>query len=164
MSDPAVLVTGAAGFIGFHVAQSLLSAGRKVVGLDIINDYYDPRLKQARLDNLKRDSNFSFAKVDLADRASTKLLFEQHRFAVVIHLAAQAGVRYSLDHPHAYVDANLEGFINVLEGCRAIAVASTFCSHLPPRCMAPTPNCRFRCRIMSITRSACMPRRKRPTN
>src|SRR3984893_2852716 len=118
MSDPAVLVTGAAGFIGFHVAQSLLSAGRKVVGLDIINDYYDPRLKQARLDILKRDSNFSFAKVDLADRPSTKLLFEQHRFPGVLPLPAQAGVRYSLDHPHAYVDANLEGFINVLEGCR----------------------------------------------
>jgi UDP-glucuronate 4-epimerase len=118
MSDRKILVTGAAGFIGFHVAQRLLSAGCEVVGLDIVNDYYDPRLKQARLDILKRDSNFSFAKVDLADRASTKLLFEQHRFAVVIHLAAQAGVRYSLNHPHAYVDANLEGFINVLEGCR----------------------------------------------
>jgi UDP-glucuronate 4-epimerase len=118
MSDRKILVTGAAGFIGFHVAQRLLSAGREVVGLDIINDYYDPRLKQARLDILKRDSNFTFAKVDLADRASTKLLFEQYRFPVVIHLAAQAGVRYSLDHPHAYVDANLEGFVNVLEGCR----------------------------------------------
>src|ERR1700676_5381906 len=118
MSDPAVLVTGAAGFIGFHVAQRLLSAGRAVVGLDIVNDYYDPKLKEARLDILNRDSNFSFVKVDLANRASTKLVFEQHRFPVVIHLAAQAGVRYSLDHPHAYVDANLEGFINVLEGCR----------------------------------------------
>jgi UDP-glucuronate 4-epimerase len=125
MSDPAVLVTGAAGFIGFHVAQRLLSTGRAVLGLDIVNDYYDPRLKQARLEILKRNSNFSFAKVDLADRASTRLLFEQHRFAVVIHLAAQAGVRYSLDHPHAYVDANLEGFINVLEGCR-----HSGCKHL----------------------------------
>jgi UDP-glucuronate 4-epimerase len=118
MSDPAVLVTGAAGFIGFHVAQRLSSAGRDVVGLDIVNDYYDPKLKQARLDILKRQSNFSFVKLDLADRASTKKLFEQYRFPVVIHLAAQAGVRYSLDHPHAYVDANLEGFTNVLEGCR----------------------------------------------
>jgi UDP-glucuronate 4-epimerase len=118
MSDHAVLVTGAAGFIGFHVAQRLLSAGRAVVGLDSVNDYYDPKLKQARLDLLKRDPNFSFVKSDLANRAATSLLFAQHRFPVVIHLAAQAGVRYSLQHPHAYVDANLEGFINVLEGCR----------------------------------------------
>jgi UDP-glucuronate 4-epimerase len=118
MSDNAVLVTGAAGFIGFHVAQRLLSAGRAVVGLDSVNDYYDPKLKEARLDILRRDPNFSFVKLDLANRSATSLLFAQHRFPVVIHLAAQAGVRYSLDHPHAYVDANLEGFINVLEGCR----------------------------------------------
>src|SRR5437879_6122040 len=114
----AVLLTGAAGFIGFHVAQRLLSGGREVVGLDSVNDYYDPRLKQARLDVLKRQSGFSFVKLDLADRAIMKSLFAQHRFPVVIHLAAQAGVRYSLENPHAYVDANLEGFINVLEGCR----------------------------------------------
>ena len=118
MSDDTVLVTGAAGFIGFHVAQRLLSTGRDVVGLDIVNDYYDPKLKQARLDILERHANFSFVKLDLTDRVSTRKLFEQHRFPVVIHLAAQAGVRYSLDYPHAYVDANLEGFINVLEGCR----------------------------------------------
>jgi len=118
MTDDAVLVTGAAGFIGFHVAQRLLSAGRKVVGLDIVNDYYDPKLKEARLDILKRHSNFTFVKLDLINRASIKLLFAQHRFPVVIHLAAQAGVRYSLQHPHAYIDANIEGFINVLEGCR----------------------------------------------
>jgi UDP-glucuronate 4-epimerase len=118
MSEHTVLVTGAAGFIGFHVAQRLLSQGREVVGLDIVNDYYDPRLKQARLDVLKRQAGFDFVKLDLADRSMTKSLFAQHRFPVVIHLAAQAGVRYSLDHPHAYVDANLEGFINVLEGCR----------------------------------------------
>jgi UDP-glucuronate 4-epimerase len=118
MSDNAVLVTGAAGFIGFHVTQRLLSAGRAVVGLDSVNDYYDPKLKEARLDILRRDPNFSFVKLDLANRSATSLLFAQHRFPVVIHLAAQAGVRYSLDHPHAYVDANLEGFINVLEGCR----------------------------------------------
>ncbi|MGZ6148197.1 MAG: NAD-dependent epimerase [Vulcanimicrobiaceae bacterium] len=118
MSDNAVLVTGAAGFIGFHVAQHLLSGGREVVGLDIVNDYYDPKLKEARLDILKRQSNFTFVKLDLANRAATKSLFAQHRFPVVIHLAAQAGVRYSLQNPHAYVDANIEGFINVLEGCR----------------------------------------------
>jgi UDP-glucuronate 4-epimerase len=118
MSDNAVLVTGAAGFIGFHVTQRLLSAGRAVVGLDSVNDYYDPKLKEARLDLLKRDPNFSFVKLDLANRSATGLLFAKHHFPVVIHLAAQAGVRYSLQHPHAYVDANLEGFINVLEGCR----------------------------------------------
>ena len=118
MSDHKILVTGAAGFIGFHVAQRLLSAGRVVVGLDSVNDYYDPKLKEARLDILKRDPSFSFVKLDLANRAATSLLFAQHRFPAVIHLAAQAGVRYSLQHPHAYIDANIEGFINVLEGCR----------------------------------------------
>lgn len=118
MSHDAPLVTGAAGFIGFHVAQRLLAAGRKVVGLDVVNNYYDPSLKEARLDILKRDPNFSFVKLDLTDRAGIKALFAEYRFPVVVHLAAQAGVRYSLDHPHAYVDANLEGFINVLEGCR----------------------------------------------
>jgi UDP-glucuronate 4-epimerase len=118
MPDHKILVTGAAGFIGFHVTQRLLSAGRAVVGLDSVNDYYDPKLKEARLDLLKHNPNFSFVKLDLANRAATSLLFAQHRFPVVIHLAAQAGVRYSLQHPHAYVDANLEGFINVLEGCR----------------------------------------------
>jgi UDP-glucuronate 4-epimerase len=118
MSDTAVLVTGAAGFIGFNVAQRLLSLGRKVVGLDIVNSYYDPRLKEARLEILKRHPDFSFVKLDLADRATMKSFFAKHRFPVVIHLAAQAGVRYSLENPHAYVDANLEGFINVLEGCR----------------------------------------------
>lgn len=118
MSDSAVLVTGAAGFIGFHVAQRLLRDGGTVVGLDIVNDYYDPALKEARLEILQRDARFSLVRIDLTDRASIKSLFAQYRFPVVIHLAAQAGVRYSLQHPHAYVDANMEGFINVLEGCR----------------------------------------------
>ena len=117
MRDP-VLVTGAAGFIGFHVTERLLSEGHRVVGLDSLNSYYDPQLKAARLQILKRHSNFSFAKLDLADRSAIRSLFAQHRFPMVVHLAAQAGVRYSLDHPHAYVDANLEGFVNVLEGCR----------------------------------------------
>ena len=99
--------------------------GRTVVGIDSVNDYYDPRLKEARLDLLKADPKFTFAKLDLADRAATKSLFERHRFPVVVHLAAQAGVRYSLENPHAYVDANIEGFINVLEGCR-----HTDCGHL----------------------------------
>jgi UDP-glucuronate 4-epimerase len=118
MSDNAILVTGAAGFIGFHVTQRLLAEGRQVVGLDNLNSYYDPQLKAARLEALEKLPGFTFVKLDLADRAAIKALFAQHRFPVVVHLAAQAGVRYSLENPHAYVDANLEGFINVLEGCR----------------------------------------------
>jgi UDP-glucuronate 4-epimerase len=118
MPDKKVLITGAAGFIGFHVAQRLLADGREVVGVDSINNYYDPKLKEARLDILRNHRGFSFEKLDLADRSASKSLFAQHRFPTVVHLAAQAGVRYSLEHPHAYIDANIEGFINVLEGCR----------------------------------------------
>jgi len=113
-----VLVTGAAGFIGFHVARRLLESGRGVVGLDNLNSYYDPKLKEARLAELAKFTQFKFAKVDLADRAGTAALFVQHRFPYVVHLAAQAGVRYSLIDPQAYVDSNLVGFTNVLEGCR----------------------------------------------
>jgi UDP-glucuronate 4-epimerase len=118
MSDQTILVTGAAGFIGFHTARRWLAEGRNVVGLDNLNSYYDPALKQARLDILRQASRFSFVQTDLADRASMDRLFAKHRFPAVIHLAAQAGVRHSIDHPHAYADANLEGFLNVLEGCR----------------------------------------------
>jgi UDP-glucuronate 4-epimerase len=118
MSDQAILVTGAAGFIGFHVARRLLADGHAVVGLDNLNDYYDPALKRARLDVLRGERGFAFEQIDLADRASVEGLFAKHRFARVVHLAAQAGVRYSIDHPHAYVDANLTGFVNELEGCR----------------------------------------------
>jgi UDP-glucuronate 4-epimerase len=118
MSDQTILVTGAAGFIGFHIARQLLVEGRHVAGLDSLNNYYDPALKQARLNVLREHSRFSFTQADLADRPSIASLFAKHRFAVVIHLAAQAGVRHSIDHPHAYADANLEGFVNVLEGCR----------------------------------------------
>jgi UDP-glucuronate 4-epimerase len=118
MSDQTILVTGAAGFIGFHVARRLLAEGRDVTGLDNLNTYYDPALKQARLNILRENPRFGFVKADLADRASMASLFAKHRFAAVIHLAAQAGVRHSIDHPHAYADANLEGFVNVLEGCR----------------------------------------------
>jgi UDP-glucuronate 4-epimerase len=113
-----VLVTGAAGFIGFHVARRLLAQGRPVVGLDNLNSYYDPALKQARLSELAKLPGFSFVRLDLADRDGMAGLFARHRFEHVVHLAAQAGVRYSLIDPHAYVDANLVGFINVLEGCR----------------------------------------------
>jgi UDP-glucuronate 4-epimerase len=118
MSDQTVLVTGAAGFIGYHVARRLLAEGRHVVGMDNLNSYYDPALKQSRLNILRGNSGFSFVQTDLADRPSMASLFAKHRFAAVVHLAAQAGVRHSIDHPHAYVDANLDGFVNVLEGCR----------------------------------------------
>src|ERR1700753_980644 len=125
MKEGQILVTGAAGFIGFHVAQRLLSLGHEVVGFDNVKSYYDPALKEARIDILKRQPKFSFVKADLADREATRALFAKHRFPVVIHLAAQAGVRYSLENPHAYADANIEGFLNVLEGCRHYG-----CGHL----------------------------------
>jgi UDP-glucuronate 4-epimerase len=118
MSDQTILVTGAAGFIGFHVARQLLAQGRPIVGLDSLNNYYDPALKQSRLDILRENPQFDFVQTNLADRPSIAQLFAKHRFATVVHLAAQAGVRHSIDHPHAYADANLEGFVNVLEGCR----------------------------------------------
>jgi UDP-glucuronate 4-epimerase len=113
-----ILVTGAAGFIGFHVARRLVQDGRDVIGVDNLSPYYDPKLKEARLAQLSGAKNFKFVKLDLADRAATAALFTKHRFPHVIHLAAQAGVRHSLVDPHAYVDANLAGFLNILEGCR----------------------------------------------
>jgi UDP-glucuronate 4-epimerase len=113
-----VLITGAAGFIGFHVARRLLESGRPVVGLDNLNAYYDPKLKEARLAELAKLPGFKFVRFDLADRAGMAALFAEHRFPHVVHLAAQAGVRYSLVDPYAYVDANLVGFTNILEGCR----------------------------------------------
>lgn len=111
------LITGAAGFIGFHVSQRLLAAGHQVVGLDNLNDYYDVSLKQARLDLLP-SADFRFVKMELDDNAGMAELFAEEQFDRVIHLAAQAGVRYSLENPHAYAQANLVGHLNVLEGCR----------------------------------------------
>lgn len=113
-----ILVTGAAGFIGFHVTQRLLAAGHQIVGIDNLNDYYDVSLKQSRLDLISQHPGFTFIKMELADRAAIASLFEQHAFQRVIHLGAQAGVRYSIDNPHAYADANLIGHLNILEGCR----------------------------------------------
>lgn len=113
-----VLVTGCAGFIGFHVCQFLLNRGDRVCGIDNLNDYYDVRLKQDRLRQIREHPNFTFQPLDVAERATLAELFESQRFDRVVHLAAQAGVRYSLQNPHAYVDSNLVGFINVLEGCR----------------------------------------------
>ena len=125
-----ILVTGAAGFIGFHLAARLLDRGDSVLGLDNLNSYYDVRLKQARLALLQGRPGFEFAKLDLADREGFRGLFESPRFDAVVNLAAQAGVRYSIENPLAYVDANLVGFANVLEGarhgrCRHLVFAST---------------------------------------
>lgn len=113
-----ILVTGAAGFIGSALSIKLLERGDQVVGIDSLNDYYDVNLKLARLERLNHYQQFKFIKLDIADRSATEALFEREQFEKVMHLAAQAGVRYSLTNPHAYIDANIVGFINVLEGCR----------------------------------------------
>jgi len=118
MSQDTVLVSGAAGFIGFSLARRLLENGRAVVGVDNVNSYYDPALKEARLAVLRQFREFTFHRIDLADRKLTEDLFHHGVFGPVVHLAAQAGVRYSLQNPYAYCDANLVGFLNVLEGCR----------------------------------------------
>jgi len=112
------LITGAAGFIGFHLSKRLLGQGNSVVGLDNLNEYYDVNLKKARLNELKDDPGFTFHKLDLVDRKGIEKLFSENNFDYVVNLAAQAGVRYSLENPHAYVDSNIVGFLNILEGCR----------------------------------------------
>ncbi|MCK5681730.1 NAD-dependent epimerase/dehydratase family protein, partial [bacterium] len=112
------LVTGAAGFIGFHLSRRLLADGVEVVGLDNLNDYYDVKLKTDRLAILQREQNFTFVDLDLVDTEGMEKLFQKNSFQQVVNLAAQAGVRYSLENPKAYVDSNLSGFLNILEGCR----------------------------------------------
>ena len=113
-----ILVTGAAGFIGFHLSKKLLSQGVSVVGFDNLNDYYDVNLKYARLKELEPFGNFTFIKGNLADKAAVDKLFEEHNFDIVVNLAAQAGVRYSIDNPQAYIESNVVGFFNILEACR----------------------------------------------
>jgi UDP-glucuronate 4-epimerase len=113
-----ILVTGAAGFIGSNVSQRLLARGDSVVGLDNLNDYYDVNLKKARLAKIEAESNFKFVKANLEDRPAIETLFKDEKFDKVIHLAAQAGVRYSIENPHAYIDSNIVGTTNILEGCR----------------------------------------------
>lgn len=117
-----ILVTGAAGFIGFHYAKALCKAGHEVYGLDNMNEYYDVALKEARLAELEKLESFSFARIDLADRAATEKYFAATKPQIVANMAAQAGVRYSIENPHVYVDSNVQGFLNVLEGCRHNAV------------------------------------------
>jgi UDP-glucuronate 4-epimerase len=116
------LITGAAGFIGMHTTLKLLARGDEVIGVDNLNDYYEVSLKEARLARLQPHPNFSFHQIDIADRSEMEALFADVRPTRVINLAAQAGVRYSLTNPHAYIDANIQGFINILEGCRHNAV------------------------------------------
>ena len=123
MTKQKTLITGAAGFIGFHLSLKLVERGEWVVGLDNLNDYYDVGLKQARLDILQKHSTFEFEKIDLIDRHALAALFEKHAFDRVVHLAAQAGVRYSISNPFAYVESNMVGFLNMLEACR----------HFPPQ-------------------------------
>jgi UDP-glucuronate 4-epimerase len=113
-----ILVTGAAGFIGFHLTERFLDRGETIIGFDSLNDYYDVSLKEARLRQLTEREGFTFVKGDLADRRALADLFATERFDKVVHLAAQAGVRYSLINPHAYIDSNITGFMNILEGCR----------------------------------------------
>lgn len=117
-----ILVTGAAGFIGFHLCRRLIGEGSTVLGIDNLNNYYDVEIKKARLRQLENSDKFSFRRIDLGDRPSLVRLFEERSFDTVVNLAAQAGVRYSLENPHAYVDANMAGFVNVLECCRHHAV------------------------------------------
>ncbi|WP_438444670.1 NAD-dependent epimerase [Gorillibacterium sp. sgz5001074] len=118
MKKKSILVTGAAGFIGFHLSKRLIAEGHEVVGIDNINDYYDPKLKLSRLDILKQQSSFTFIQCSLEDRNEIERIFKEYSFSTVINLAAQAGVRYSLTNPYAYIDSNIVGFINVLEACR----------------------------------------------
>ena len=117
-TDTVILVTGAAGFIGYHVARRLLERGDQVLGVDNLSDYYDVRLKEARLAQLESSPRFRFIKLEIADRTAVRNLFSAHPTRRVVHLAAQAGVRYSLVNPHAYAESNLVGFLNILEGCR----------------------------------------------
>lgn len=113
-----ILVTGAAGFIGYHLSEKLLANGKQVIGLDSLNDYYDVGLKRRRLEELRKHPNFSFHQLDLGDRTAIEAFFAQNSFNKVAHMAAQAGVRYSIENPHAYAQSNLIGFLNILEGCR----------------------------------------------
>jgi len=152
-----ILVTGAAGFIGMHVSQLLLARGETVVGLDNLNDYYSPQLKRDRLVRLTPAAGFRFVHMDVADRPAMEALFAEHKFDRVVHLAAQAGVRYSLQNPQAYIDSNVVGFTNILEGCRHGGVGHLVYASSSRRCRSPSTT-------TSTIRSACTRPRRRPTS
>ena len=158
-----ILVTGAAGFIGSHASRILLDRGDEVVGLDNLNDYYDVQLKLARLERLKAKPGFRFVKLDLADREGMQQLFATEKFDRVIHLAAQAGVRYSIQNPLAYVDSNVVGTANVLEGCRTTA-SGTSSMRRRVRSTAPTRRCRSPSTRTWIIRCRSTRRPRRPTS
>ena len=158
-----ILVTGVAGFIGFHTARRLLERGERVIGLDNVNDYYDVRLKKARLAKLKHFKQFTFTKTDLADRVKMRRLFATQPIAKVVHLAAQAGVRYSLVNPHAYTDSNIEGFLNLLEGCRQAKVEHLVYAS-SSSVYGAIPRCRSQFMTTSIIRSLSMQPARRPMN
>jgi UDP-glucuronate 4-epimerase len=161
LSDMKILVTGAAGFIGSKTAEVLLARGDEVIGLDNLNDYYDVNLKLARLARIEGRNNFHFVKADLADRDAIEGVFTEFRPERVINLAAQAGVRYALQNPHAYMDSNLTGFINILEGCRHHGVEHLVFASSSSVYGANT-KCRSAFTTMSIIRSASMlPARRR---
>ena len=158
-----ILVTGCAGFIGFHVARRLLMDGRDIVGIDNMNAYYDVGLKQARLRELAKFSEFDFLPLDLADRPKVAELFASRRFPFVVHLAAQAGVRHSLVDPHAYCDPIWRAF-STCSKAAAITGAVICCLRPRPRFMARIRNCPFRYMMASIIRSVFMPPPSGPTN
>lgn len=158
-----ILVTGAAGFIGYHLSQRLIEMSYHVVGIDNLNDYYDVRLKEARLAKLNQLDNFQFEKIDITDSVSIAQLFADHRFDRVIHLAAQPGVRYSIENPMAYIDANIVGHINILEGCRHHNVGHLIYSSSSSvyGLNQKQPSLQ---KIVLIIRCHFMLRRKKPTN
>ena len=160
-SQSPILVTGAAGFIGFHVAQRLLDRGDHVIGLDNLNDYYDIRLKEARLAQLTSRERFTFIKLDLANRSGMRDLFADEPIRRVVHLAAQAGVRYSLVNPHAYTESNIEGFMNILEGCRHNKIEHLVYAS-SSSVYGATPTCRFPSTTTWTIQSRFTLRAKRP--
>ena len=159
----AILVTGAAGFIGFHAARALLARGEQILGIDNLNDYYDPALKQARLDRLDRGvrQRFRFQRVDFADSDALGAALDGAEFDRIVHLGAQAGVRYSLENPHAYVQSNLVGHLNLLELARQRGSRAIWSTPRRRRSMAATPACRSGSRTEPTGRSRSMRATKR---
>ena len=159
-----VLLTGSAGFIGMHSIERLLARGDTVVGVDNLNDYYEVSLKEARLARIASHENFTFHRASVEDKDAMAALFAAEKPDRVIHLAAQAGVRYSLENPHAYIDANLQGFINILEGCRHNGVEHLVYASSSFGLVAAMNRCPSASITVSIIRSRFMPRRRRRTS